>query len=209
MRILRREVSIEIAKASIIAWIAVIFLIGARGTSIEADLPVSRELGRGVVSAFYDKQTGERYATIRISRLAQGCQRRGFFRIGVLPELVADGVILECTDSARLATAFANLQNRLRDFSSRAPIELRDFEVCCPTEKAFLLKARQVRISGSECVLFDVTLICSQQSERRTSRATLVLDKDSRCLTLRTVDGSIWKVVASDDGSESTKTLSP
>lgn len=188
---------------------AVIFLAGAGGNGLAGSSPVSQELGRGMVSANYDRQTGERYATVRIRRLAQDYQRKGFFRIGVLPEVVGEGVSLECHNPARLATAFATLQNRLKDLARGASIELRDFEIYCPTERPLRLQARRVRVSGTECVLFDVALIGSPEGERRTSRATLVVDEDAGTLTLRTADDGVWKVVLSDHDSASGKSHSP
>ena len=64
---------------------------------------------RGVTIPFYQAGEPRPYAALRVQRISKDYERRGFFRIGLLPVLVADKVTLRFLDAERSADTFARV----------------------------------------------------------------------------------------------------
>jgi len=82
-------------------------------------------------------------ALLRAERLYAGFQRRGFFRIGVLPQFMADGVTLELHDAARCAEVLQGVPAKLRLWGNVGALEMRRVVVVfgAPTTTSTRLEA--------------------------------------------------------------------
>ena len=207
----RALLSFRIVRAiDLSAVIVAIIVAGARTLCAPEALPGSRDVLRGAVLAFYSKETGERYAVVRIKRVYQDYQRHAFFRIGLLPVAVAEEVRIECQDPARLALTLAKLRDHLIHVSSKAPIEFRQFKLVCPSGKTLQLEAGRVRFIGAEYELSDGVVARWCDDEWRTSKAKLQLtDKGFGELTLSAGAANVWRIKLSEDPLTTTRPQPP
>lgn len=74
-------------------------------------------------------------------------ERRGFFKIGLLPVLVAEDVKLEVLEPGSLAETLAALPGLLHGGRKKLPIELRNFSLYFPANEAPRLSANLVKFA--------------------------------------------------------------
>jgi hypothetical protein len=89
-------------------------------------------------------------AILRVGHIFSDYQRRGFFRIGVLPLLVIDGPVVEIRDPMKLSEVLSTVHCEIffKDHLTKSA-EARDFSVRFGSEGGFLLQARLVRLERS------------------------------------------------------------
>ena len=102
---------------------------------------------RGVVVPFAGEGSRELAAILRVQRVYTDYETKGFFRIGVLPIEVMQGVTLEVRQPYDVAAALADLHQWLGAKTAKR-LELRDFSVVLPgsRESTNRLEAARVRI---------------------------------------------------------------
>ena len=107
-------------------------------------------------------------AVICIENLDKDFQRRGFFRIGVLPLLVLNGMTIEVLDTRRTAEAFAKANAKLKARrKSGACVEGRSFSVCFGNEPNATLQAAVVHFRDEETWALDDGSIEAEGSTHR------------------------------------------
>jgi hypothetical protein len=123
---------------------------------------------RGAVVPVYLQAADGPAVVIRADHVFNDYQRRGFFRIGVLPLCVLDGVSVEVRETNQVAAALSRASESFaaRGSMSRA-VEARNFSISFPNQKSATVKARRVcfekgdewlvaegilRLHGGECV---------------------------------------------------------
>lgn len=84
-------------------------------------------------------------AVIRVKEVSHDFQRRGFFRIGVLPLLILKGVTVEVLDRTRLAALLARVKKLSAAKQGADAIQIRDFSLVCSVPHQVVLRARSVR----------------------------------------------------------------
>lgn len=82
------------------------------------------QLKNGVVPIYVQGQQ-QPAAVIRLERTLKDFQTRGFFRIGVLPMVVADGVVIEFRNPAAVAETLARAHAWLKSPGGGRSVELR------------------------------------------------------------------------------------
>jgi hypothetical protein len=98
-------------------------------------------------------------AIIRVDKIFVDHQRRGFFRIGVLPMLAMEGLSIELCDTNQLIVALTNVQSCLSfKGGSSSVVEGRDFSLLCPGGKSEFIHARLARLENKEWKLVNGTL---------------------------------------------------
>jgi hypothetical protein len=122
---------------------------------------------RHAVIPLYSEPDRTLSTVLRIDRCGVDYQRKGFFRIGVLPVQVLEGVTFELQDPA---SAPASLERVRRWFGDESRVELRNVKFVFRTNT---LEAARVHFgAGQQWQLLDgVRLVCGGK-ETRTARAT-------------------------------------
>jgi hypothetical protein len=102
------------------------------------------EVRRAVVPIYLRAAEGPA-VVIRADHVFNDYQRRGFFRIGVLPLCVLDGVSVEVRETNQIAAALSRASESFaaRGSMSRA-VEARNFSISFPNQKSATMKARRV-----------------------------------------------------------------
>ena len=113
-------------------------------------------------------------ARLRIGKLYSDYQTHWFFRIGVLPTVVCQGVRLDLIQTNILAESFAVITRHLRRASTRQGIEFRKFSCSLPNEDSPFLEAGRLRIDA-------------EGRWRLSSGVSLRLDQTSRLFSEATV----------------------
>jgi hypothetical protein len=85
-------------------------------------------------------------AVFRARNLHHDHQRRGFFRIGVLPLVVGKGVTLEICAPERATNALFQVEEKISGFSNGSAIELRDLTIRFTSEAEPRLQAATARL---------------------------------------------------------------
>ncbi|SPE60038.1 exported hypothetical protein [Verrucomicrobia bacterium] len=117
------------------------------------------EVRKAVVPVYLNFEP-EPAAILRADRIFSDYQRKGLFRIGVLPVLVLDGLIVELRDAARLTNALSEMsaQFALRPGAKKA-VEGRRFTLFFAAKEDGRISAKLVRLeSASEWRLKDGTV---------------------------------------------------
>lgn len=105
-------------------------------------------LAKGVRLSLRGKDTAMPAAMVSIDEVTVGAQRRGFFRIAVLPLVIGDGV--EIRFRAADATALADLAATFEAIARTEVLELRRVAWFEPGVKEPCLRADKVEISGAK-----------------------------------------------------------
>ena len=102
---------------------------------------------RGVVVPFAVEGSREPSSILRVQRVFTDYETKGFFRIGVLPIEVMQGVALEVRQPRELASALADLHQWLGAKTAKR-LELRDLSVVLPVSGGTTnrLEATRVRV---------------------------------------------------------------
>ena len=88
-------------------------------------------------------------ATWRIASVYTDHRRIGFFRVKLLPELVAEGVRLEFDESNTRTNCLADFRFDLAPVPGRSVVELRDFSVSFGKESVPRLRASRCRVNAT------------------------------------------------------------
>lgn len=102
---------------------------------------------RDVTIPYYSRGGSSPAAVVRIKRLFTDYQRRGFFRIGLLPMLVAEGVRIEILQPEETLAALQGAQKWLHSRAARKGLEWRDVQFHFQTEAAPRLEATRLQLS--------------------------------------------------------------
>lgn len=126
--------------------------------------------------AVYPESGLEPAAIFKAKSIYRDHQRRGFFRIGLLPLLVCDEVTFDIKDSEQAARSLAHARLQLCAHARGAPIELRRVAFQFPAETSPRLKALKVQIrDNGQWELQDVVFrspVEAIQSSRATFQTT-------------------------------------
>jgi hypothetical protein len=101
-------------------------------------------------------------AVLRVEKVFTDYQRKGFFRIGLLPLCVAEGVRLEVQHPEKAAAALANVRGHLGLAKGNVPAELRRLVLSVAGEPTVQLKAGRVRFGEAGDWLLDGGVSCAQ-----------------------------------------------
>jgi hypothetical protein len=80
---------------------------------------------KGVAIPIFVRQRPQPVLVIRIDRVFKDYQRKGFFRIGILPQVVGEGVTFEILDGKYAPAALCEARALLFAMKKEAAIELR------------------------------------------------------------------------------------
>jgi hypothetical protein len=130
---------------------------------------------RGVILGFHVETQREPVALVRVGRIYKDYERKGFFRIGVLPVLAMDDVSVEIRDPALVTTGLAQFQAWLGSHSKHN-VELRRLRVrvgSFPTNR--LESGRALITRDGEWELVDGVAFFSGTNRTSVARATLEL----------------------------------
>ncbi len=98
-----------------------------------------------IIPIFLSTNAGKPDATLRVDRLYTDCLRKGFFRIGVLPIIVGEGVSLEVDRPAQLQAALAKVPTVLNNRRVAGIIELRRIRIVIRGSAAGTLQVDRMR----------------------------------------------------------------
>lgn len=160
-------------------WVPVLLISLQCGYSSLAQnwLPDSHIEVRNAVVPVYLDFTPEPAAIFRVHHIFSDYQTRGFFRIGVLPLLVLDGLNLEIRDPARLSAALNTTSEYFAvKANAKKAVEGRDFVLSFASDKNARVQARSVRLeSGTEWRLQEGTIFPSGAAPLPFRKATLAI----------------------------------
>lgn len=127
-----------------LALVGGLFLLAnlARG---QIDFGSSRLNGKDLALPVYVTGEAKPVAVLRLRQVGIEYQRRGFFRIGVLPILLGEEVTLELRLPAYARLALTAATNWFRPGEHYRAVEWRDFKMVVAGEKAPRLRAKQVQ----------------------------------------------------------------
>lgn len=119
-------------------------------------LPWALWVGMGVLLAdvaagmvFSVVARGKSVVRVKVGRLFQDSQTRGFFRIGILPCWVAEPVEIECRDASHLEQVLGSLGPSSVTASSGRSFEFRRMSLAMAEDHAPRLRAARVRFRAS------------------------------------------------------------
>jgi len=115
---------------------------------------------RNVSLTLFSRPDSRRIATIRVDRVLRDHQKKGFFKIGALPILIAEGAILELHDPSQLQSTLRRL-NWTKENRSNSPsaTEFRRFELRISAHPEWKLRARTAAFTSQGVLsLTDVAL---------------------------------------------------
>ena len=104
----------------------------------------------GVVLAIYPEIGLQPLAILRADQLYEDYQRRGFFRIGALPMLVAEGLSVELCDTNQLSAALTQASTRFGVKAKKfKAVEGRGFSLSFSGQLKGVVHARTARLESS------------------------------------------------------------
>jgi hypothetical protein len=138
-----------------------------------ADLLSGRFSGRGIVTTFYEGTEQPPSLVVRIESVHTDYQRKGFFRIGLLPVGVMEGVALELNHPEYWTNSLAHLHQWLGPNSAKT-LELRRLTLLVPADVTNRLESARARVgAGGKLDLFDGVSLVSGTNHLRAARGTL------------------------------------
>ncbi len=164
--------SLDIVNRNVLSLALFLILLPAVSGGGESFVSLSRPI-KGLVTAIpsADNRT---IAVLRVGKIFKEPQRKGFFRIGLLPLVVADQVIVEVEDPVLFQREFTNVHNRLFSSHGRVPVELRHVEFKFPSEPSPRLQAGRVRLkSQGQWELSDGVIFRVSDNEIQCAQAVL------------------------------------
>jgi|GEM_PF-2248304 len=105
---------------------------GCARTAVPAEISQDFRASKRVTSPVYGPESSRPIAVLRVESTRTEYQRRGFFRIGALPVMVAERVRLEVRDPQATAQVFGGLPEWLRAPGKGRAGEVRDFQMRGP-----------------------------------------------------------------------------
>lgn len=140
--------------------------------------PLDSLLGAtNVVMTLYPEAGLQPLATIRASHFYKDFQKRGFFRIGLLPIPVAENVVVQIQSAECLTNAMLAIQSWSQPSAGVRCLELRNLEIELSGEKQPRLTAANARVGQSGTL--ELTKIClfnTTGQPTSISKATLQVD---------------------------------
>jgi hypothetical protein len=131
--------------------LGVVALAFALSCPAQGTPPVSFVDASNVCVAVYLKTDPLPVAIVRAGAIHEDYQRRGFFRIGVLPMLALERLTLEVRDPEHLSGVLTNATAFLaRKGEARKAVEGRDFALSFTCKPDGRVTARSVRLEGRE-----------------------------------------------------------
>jgi hypothetical protein len=138
-----------------------------------ADLLSGRFSARGIVTAFYEGTEQPPSLVVRIESVYTDYERKGFFRIGLLPVGVMEGVALELNHAEYATNSLAHLHQWLGPHSGKT-LELRRLTLLVPAGVTNRLESARARVgAGGKLDLFDGVSLVSGTNHLRAARGTL------------------------------------
>jgi hypothetical protein len=126
-------------------------LASALSCPAQGPLPVSFVDASNVCVAVYLKSDPSPVAIVRAAVIHEDYQRRGFFRIGVLPMLALEHLTLEVRDPKHLSRVLTNATAFLaRKGEARKAVEGRNFALSFRSKPDGWVTARSVRLEGRD-----------------------------------------------------------
>jgi hypothetical protein len=176
--------------AGVLCALAVGFLpLGAPATGFSSSL-----LASNVASVVYGADFFEPVAALKIERIFTDHRRLGFFRVKLLPVLVAEGVHLEFARASPQTNWLEGFRFDPAPSVGRSAVEWRDFSVSVAREKMPRLRADRVHptvnASSVVCRLEGVT-VQSGSGPIKVSRAELRAEGESAQVTWQTSNANI------------------
>jgi hypothetical protein len=156
-------------------WIASLFLGSCLCCPAEptANFLTSKVRIRHATVGFYDHSGQTLAATLRFEKTYTDYQRKGFFRIGVLPIGVIEDVRLEVAQPACIVESLASLHKWLGPQAGNC-IELRRITLVAPGPATNCLEAARARVlSGGRLELNGNVRLVSGMAEAQANRAVL------------------------------------
>jgi hypothetical protein len=135
----------------------------------------------GATVPIFPKQQQTPVAVLRTGRIHTEWEQRGFFRIGVLPRVVLEDVILDLRATDDIPAAMNQVGERLSaDRPDRCPVELRRFTLVTTTNAQPLLEAASVRFDRGRTSLAGIVLRREDGTTLRLRRALLTTDDQAQ-----------------------------
>lgn len=128
-------------------WIVLVVALGLAALDLAAGTDLANRL-KGLRMTLRPRSNDAAVVRLSIQEARLDHQRRGFFKIGVLPVLVVEDVALEVLEPGSLASTLADLPAALMGDGHRVPIELRNFSLRFPGDETPRFLAGRVRLAG-------------------------------------------------------------
>lgn len=134
----------------------------------------------GVTLPLYAPGCVEPSVLVQIDRVHKDHKQQGFFRIGALPILAADTVLVRVADTNHAVALLAKLDARLQQTGAAKAIEWRRVSFFFGGETTARLQARRMRAAPGEILeLFDGQ-VSTSTNEVRFARARLHLSGEQK-----------------------------
>jgi hypothetical protein len=148
---------------------------------------------KGAVLPLYVEGEPEAAAVVRIGSLRKDYERRGFFRVALLPMLVAEDVTIEFRNVRGASNLLAGLQAGLDRKEGPSVIELKRISLSFPGENQPRLQAGVVRIGadGEWRLSSGVHFAGAGRSVQARQAELAVAGPRAGILTLHTSDGTV------------------
>lgn len=161
--------------------------LGGRGASPKPYVSVNN-----LVVPFYAAGQSEAVAVLRVEHVFRDHERRGFFRIGLLPLLVGEGVRLEFRDAGVAARELDRVRQGVESSLGGDRIEMRRVRMSCGGTPARVLSATRLRTEkDGRWRLLEGVSVQIGETRRSVSNAVLqVSGPRAGRLTLETAEGS-------------------
>ena len=138
-----------------------------------ADLLSGRLSARGIVTTFYEGTEQPPSLVVRIESVHTDYQRKGFFRIGLLPVGVMEGIAFELNHPDNATNSLALLLQWLGPHSAKT-LELRRLTLLVPVGATNRLESARARVgAGGKLDLFDGVSLVSGTNQLRAARGAL------------------------------------
>jgi len=205
--------SIAVSRSSVRRSLWLLILAAVTGVSFGKGGVVPGQMQiKGVLFPVYLDSDGQPVAICRAKHVFSDYQRRGFFRMGVLPLLVIDGFAIELRDASHLSPALTVVPTHVvfKDFVRQA-IEARDFSLSSTSREPFLVQARLARLENSDLWrLQEGTVQRSNSAQLTFQRATLKISgPQAGQMTCETTSGVIHIRLLSEAQAVTVKPLPP
>lgn len=156
----------------LLAVVVVSLALPAQAQSV-GDLLSARSSARGVVTTFYQGTEQPPSLVVRIEGVYTDYQRKGFFRIGLLPVGVLEGVVLELNHPEYWTNSMAQLYRWLESRSVKT-MEMRRLTLLMPAGVTNRLESVRARVGvGGKLHLFDGVSLISGTNHLQAARGTL------------------------------------
>ena len=145
----------------------------------------TKRSARGVMVAVHEPGAFKPAATLRVERVVVEREKRGVFRVALLPRLVLEGASFELREPAAASTCIQRLALDLRASEKKRPVEFRRLAMRAPGPAGWFLEAESGEpVNGSAWMLKQVAWRDATGTVFAFSRARLQVDGDGRVVLL-------------------------